>query len=75
MYCLDSIISRNESVLMPRYDYKCKECGAHEIRTHGFHDTPKQDCFMDNCNGIMEKVISPVGVIFNGSGFYKTDNR
>jgi len=61
--------------LMPRYDYKCKVCGAHEIITHGFHDEPSQDCFMDDCNGTMSKVYSPTPAIFNASGFYKTDNR
>ena len=57
---------------MPRYDYKCKVCGAHEVIAHGFHDEPAQECFMENCNGTMYKVISPAAVIFNASGFYKT---
>lgn len=60
---------------MPRYDYKCKVCGAHEVIAHGFHDEGTHDCFMDNCGGTMSKVYSPTPAIFNASGFYKTDNR
>jgi len=60
---------------LPRYDYKCKVCGAHEVIAHGFHDVPYQTCFMDGCDGVMNKVISPTAVIFNAPGFYKTDNR
>lgn len=60
---------------MPRYDYKCKACGAHEIIAHGFYADEKHDCPMENCNGTMEKVFSPTPVHFKGSGFYKTDNK
>lgn len=59
---------------MPRYDYKCKQCGAHEVIAHGFHDEGSHECFLDSCNGIMVKVISPITTIFNAPGFYKTDN-
>ena len=60
---------------MPRYDYKCKVCGAREIVAHGFHDEGPHECFDDTCNGTMYKIISASPVIFNASGFYKTDNR
>jgi putative FmdB family regulatory protein len=60
---------------MPRYDYKCKKCGAHEIISHGFHDEGEHSCFDETCDGLMGRVISPTPVIFRGSGFYKTDNR
>jgi putative FmdB family regulatory protein len=60
---------------MPRYDYKCKVCGAHEVIAHGFHDEGDHDCFDATCNGTMQKVYTPTAVIFNAPGFYKTDNR
>lgn len=60
---------------MPRYDYKCKVCGAHEIISHGFHEEGPHDCFVDTCDGLMSKVYTPTAVIFNGQGFYRTDNR
>lgn len=60
---------------MPKYDYKCKSCGAHEIIAHGFYADEKHDCPMERCNGSMEKVFSPTPVHFKGSGFYKTDNK
>jgi putative FmdB family regulatory protein len=60
---------------MPRYDYKCKVCGTHEIIAHGFHADETHDCPTKSCKGIMSKVISPTPAHFKGSGFYKTDNR
>lgn len=60
---------------MPRYDYKCKVCGAHEVVAHGFNDEGPHKCFDETCNGTMHKVISAAAVIFNAPGFYKTDNR
>jgi putative FmdB family regulatory protein len=60
---------------MPRYDYKCKECGAHEIIAHSFYADEQHECPMENWKGIMRKVISPTPAIFNAPGFYKTDNR
>lgn len=57
---------------MPRYDYKCKKCQAHEVVVHDFHSTDTHDCPM--CGEIMHKVISPTAVVFRGSGFYRTDN-
>jgi predicted nucleic acid-binding Zn ribbon protein len=35
--------------------------------------TPAKEC--PECGGSVHRVISPVGVIFKGSGFYVTDNR
>jgi putative FmdB family regulatory protein len=60
---------------MPRYDYKCKECGAHEIIAHSFYADEQHECLMETCNGIMHKVISPTPTHFKTGGFYSTDNR
>lgn len=60
---------------MPRYDYRCKECGAFETVVHGFHDEGPHDCFIETCKGTMSKVISPIPTVFKTGGFYKTDNK
>ena len=56
---------------MPVYEYRCKECGkTHEIE-HGFHDARPTSC--PSCGGHLVRVFHPVGVVFKGSGFHKTD--
>ncbi len=56
---------------MPIYEYRCKDCGkTHEIE-HGFHDARPTSC--PSCKGHLVRVFHPVGVVFKGSGFHKTD--
>ena len=56
---------------MPTYDYRCKQCGkTHEI-AHGFNDPRPATC--PSCGGPLVRVFHPVGVVFKGSGFHKTD--
>ncbi len=58
---------------MPLYDYRCEACGkVTEIR-HGFNDTNAEPC--PQCGGALTRVFNPAPIIFNGSGFYKTDSR
>jgi len=58
---------------MPLYDYRCAACGkVTEIR-HGFNDTNTEPC--PHCGGALSRVFNPAPIIFNGSGFYKTDSR
>lgn len=58
---------------MPLYVYKCKNCEHQfEVRQR-FSDDPLTDC--PTCTGEVYRVISPVGVVFKGSGFYVTDTR
>jgi putative FmdB family regulatory protein len=58
---------------MPIYCYKCTSCGEKiEVLQRSTECTP-HDC--PECNGQMERVISPVGIIFKGSGFYATDYK
>jgi len=61
--------------MSPRYDYRCKKCKAYEIITHSFESDDQHGCAMEGCDGMMNKVISPILTIFKGPGFYKTDNR
>ena len=57
---------------MPVYDYKCNTCGSTIEFTRGFGEDREPSC----CDTTMTRVWGgSVGIIFNGSGFYKTDNR
>ncbi len=58
---------------MPTYAYTCTVCG-HSFDVHqSFDDAPLTVC--PECSGRLRKVFSPVGVVFKGSGFYRTDAR
>ena len=57
---------------MPTYQYACSGCGhAFEI-FQPFSDDALTQC--PECKGELRKVFSAVGVVFKGSGFYKTDS-
>lgn len=56
---------------MPVYEYRCKVCGkTHEI-AHGFNDKRPTEC--PSCGGELVRVFHPIGLVFKGSGFHKTD--
>ncbi|MBC9956212.1 FmdB family zinc ribbon protein [Yimella sp. cx-51] len=58
---------------MPTYSYACKNCG-HQFDIHqAFSDNALTDC--PECGGQLRKVFNSVGVVFKGSGFYRTDSR
>ena len=58
---------------MPTYPYTCTECG-HAFEVHqSFSDPSLTEC--PECSGRLRKVFSSVGVVFKGSGFYRTDSR
>ena len=57
---------------MPTYQYACSACG-HEFEVfQAFSDASLTTC--PECKGEVRKVYSAVGVVFKGSGFYKTDS-
>jgi putative FmdB family regulatory protein len=58
---------------MPTYEYQCKSCGTHHDVVQKFGDDPLTEC--PSCGGPLRKVFGAVGVVFKGSGFYKTDSR
>jgi putative FmdB family regulatory protein len=58
---------------MPKYEYACKSCAERIEVTQKFADPPLTEC--PSCGGPLRKVFSPPGITFNGSGFYRTDNR
>lgn len=58
---------------MPTYQYRCTDCGTDLEVVQKFTDDALTVC--PECDGNLRKVFSAVGVVFKGSGFYKTDNR
>jgi len=58
---------------VPTYQYRCTACGEPLEAVQGFHDDPLTVCPV--CGGALRKVFSSVGVVFKGSGFYRTDSR
>lgn len=65
-------LQRNEEE-MPTYEYACKQCGEHLEVVQSFHDDALTECH--NCGGELKKVFGNIGIVFKGSGFYKTDSR
>ena len=58
---------------MPTYTYACTECGEQLEVVQSLSDSPLVEC--PHCSGRLRKVFHPVGVMFKGSGFYRTDSR
>ena len=58
---------------MPTYQYTCTDCGEPIEAVQKFTDDPLTVCAA--CGGRLRKVFSPVGIVFKGSGFYRTDSR
>jgi putative FmdB family regulatory protein len=58
---------------MPTYEYECTQCHERLEVEQRFTDDPLTIC--EHCGGMLRKVFSAVGVVFKGSGFYKTDSR
>ena len=57
---------------MPTYEYLCQSCGARFDAWQKITDDPLETC--PTCGGHVRRVLQPVGLLFKGSGFYKTDN-
>jgi putative FmdB family regulatory protein len=59
---------------MPVYTYRCESCGVQFDRQQSYTDAPLKIC--PECRKrSLKKVISPVRIIFKGSGFYSTDHK
>lgn len=58
---------------MPTYQYRCTECGHDLEAVQKFTDAALTEC--PSCGGSLRKVYNAVGVVFKGSGFYRTDSR
>jgi putative FmdB family regulatory protein len=58
---------------VPTYQYACTDCAERLEVVQRFTDEPLSVC--SSCGGRLRKVFSPVGIVFKGSGFYRTDSR
>jgi putative FmdB family regulatory protein len=58
---------------VPTYQYACTECGHAFDQFQSFSDEALTEC--PECGGRLRKVFNAVGVVFKGSGFYRTDSR
>jgi len=58
---------------VPTYQYACTDCGDESEVVQRFTDDPLTVCVV--CGGKLRKIFSPVGIVFKGSGFYRTDSR
>jgi putative FmdB family regulatory protein len=60
---------------VPTYQYACTNPdGKHEFEVvQSFSDAPVSEC--PQCGAPVRKVYGSVGVVFKGSGFYRTDSR
>ncbi len=58
---------------MPTYQYACTACGHRFEAVQSFSDSALTEC--PECTGKLRKLFGSVGVVFKGSGFYRTDSR
>lgn len=58
---------------MPTYQYACTACGHELEAVQSFSDDALTTC--PECSGTLRKLFGNVGVVFKGSGFYRTDSR
>jgi putative FmdB family regulatory protein len=58
---------------VPTYAYACKDCGHAFDIVQSFSDSTLTSC--PECQGTLRKKFNSVGVVFKGSGFYRTDSR
>ena len=58
---------------MPTYQYACSECDHAFEQVQSFSDDSLTVC--PECQGRLRKIFNAVGVVFKGSGFYRTDSR
>jgi putative FmdB family regulatory protein len=58
---------------VPTYQYACTECDHAFEQVQSFTEDSLTSC--PQCEGRLRKIFNAVGVVFKGSGFYRTDNR
>jgi putative FmdB family regulatory protein len=58
---------------MPTYEYLCQTCSHRFEQWQKMIDDPLEVC--PECDGRIRRVFFPAGIVFKGSGFYKTDHR
>lgn len=58
---------------MPTYAYACTTCDHRFEAQQSFTDDALTEC--PECAGRLRKLFNSVGIVFKGSGFYRTDSR
>ncbi|NKY34409.1 FmdB family transcriptional regulator [Nocardia speluncae] len=58
---------------MPTYSYACTQCDNRFDIAQSFTDDALTVC--SECSGTLRKLFNSVGIVFKGSGFYRTDSR
>ena len=58
---------------MPTYAYACTACGHRFEVQQSFSDAALTEC--PECEGRLRTLFNTVGIVFKGSGFYRTDSR
>ncbi len=58
---------------MPTYEYQCKSCEHRFEIWQKMADDALTVC--PECKGVIRRLFFPAGIVFKGSGFYKTDHR
>jgi putative FmdB family regulatory protein len=58
---------------VPTYEYVCKKCDHQFDAVQSFSEDALTVC--PKCGGPLNKKFGSVGVVFKGSGFYRTDSR
>jgi putative FmdB family regulatory protein len=58
---------------VPTYQYACTDCDHAFEQVQSFTEDSLTSC--PQCEGRLRKVFNAVGVVFKGSGFYRTDSR
>ncbi|AZG45208.1 FmdB family zinc ribbon protein [Gordonia insulae] len=58
---------------MPTYSYACTECDNKFDIVQSFSEDSLTEC--PQCTGRLRKLFNTVGIVFKGSGFYRTDSR
>ena len=60
---------------MPRYDYKCPECGNIEEKNHGALESPSFYCPEHPILRMKKLIPQEIGVKFIGQNFHKGSRR
>ncbi|GAJ82640.1 hypothetical protein NBRGN_057_01450 [Nocardia brasiliensis NBRC 14402] len=58
---------------VPTYSYACTQCDNRFDIVQSFSDESLTVC--PECSGKLRKLFNSVGIVFKGSGFYRTDSR
>jgi putative FmdB family regulatory protein len=71
--CQTTVTLPRKDLRVPTYEYRCDNCATNFDVVQSFTDDPLTEC--PTCGSPVRKVFGSVGIVFKGSGFYKTDSR